>query len=88
MSTTDLWSHDPKKPYQDPLSGRMLTRPIGQRVCVKGHAFNGVIRNKVHGKREMQVYQVEHDNGEVLDWPWHALKDESPMEALAKMDVP
>ena len=90
---SDLW--DNLKPYRDPLSGRMLMRPVGQRVSVKKHAYNGTIlgivqtrkRNPETGRREPPGgrYEVEHDNGEVCLWPWHALEMETPLEALAKM---
>jgi hypothetical protein len=79
----DLW--DNSKPYQDPLTGRILSRAVGDRVAVKGHAFNGVILDKVKSKRNPQFYRVEHDNGDVQDWPWQAVSGECPLEALAKM---
>ena len=92
----DFW--DPTNAWRDPLSGRRLTRPVGQRVCVKNHPFNGVIvgivnsriRDPATGRREPPgaKYQVEHDNGEILRWPWHAVSNECPLEALGKMGGP
>ena len=92
----DLW--DNSKPYSDPLLGRILTRPAGQRVAVRGHSFNGTILRVVHGetvnphngRRQPRGswYEVEHDNGDIKRWSGARVSSECPLEALAKMAKP